>query len=320
MRRALSLAVGGGVAAGVATVAALRRADARWAGTEEIIRPEERLLPVGDASVVVTDDGAELAVLVAGSGPDVVLPHCWTGGREVWAPVAHRLLAQGHRVVLYDQRGHGSSTVGTAELTIERLGEDLRTVVEAVDARDAVLAGHSMGGMTVQSLVTHHPAVVDERVRAIVLVSTAASGLSQGRRDATAVRQVGSPVVERLLRGSLGHALLRGAVGATVRRNDLVLTRDLFVACAPEVRSGWLSAMHAMDLRDGIARTEVPTTILIGSRDRVTPPDRADELARVIPGAELVTFEGAGHMLPLELPDEVAQAILAARAEARAAA
>lgn len=286
-----------------------RRVDARWAAADDPCTPDTRDVPPGESHTVTTDDGAELAVTVAGEGPTVVLAHCWTGAREVWAPVAHRLVAAGHRVVLYDQRGHGSSTTGRERLTIERLGADLRAVLEAVDARDAVLAGHSMGGMTVQSLAANHLSVLAERARAIVLVSTAASGLGRGRPDTVAQRVVGSAALERLMRSPVGHAFVRGAVGKSVRRNHLTLTRDLFVACDPATRAGWLSAMQAMDLREGIARIDLPTTILIGTRDQLTPMSRAAELADTIPGAKLVTLDGFGHMLPLEAPDEVAETI-----------
>jgi pimeloyl-ACP methyl ester carboxylesterase len=291
---------------------AARKVDARWAAADDPCAPDECLPPKGRSLTVTTDDGAELAVTVAGHGPTVVLAHCWTGGREVWAPVAHRLLREGRRVVLYDQRGHGSSTVGSEGFSIRALGADLRAVLETVDGRDAVLAGHSMGGMTIQSLAAHHAGVLEERVAAIVLVSTAASGVGRGRGlgDAVAARVVGSQVLARAMGSRAGHAMVRGAVGSSVRRNHLVLTRDLFVACAPEARSGFLTAMQAMDLRRGIAAIDVPTTVLVGTRDRLTPPGRARELVEAISDAELVIVDGAGHMLPLEAPDEVADAIL----------
>ncbi|HUF33441.1 MAG TPA: alpha/beta fold hydrolase [Acidimicrobiales bacterium] len=306
-------------AAGVAAVAA-RRADARWAAAEDPCRPEERLLPAGEARTVITDDGAELAVTDAGAGPTIVLAHGWTNARELWAPVAHRLLRSGHRVVLYDQRGHGSSTVGSDGFTIARLGADLAAVLEQLDLRGAVLAGHSMGGMTIQALASHHLDVLDERATAIVLVSTAASGLSQGTRDATAATVVASPRLARALASPVGHALVRGSLGKMVCRNHLVLTRDQFLACPPETRAGLLTAMQAMDLREGIAAIGVPVTILVGPHDRLTPPGRAAELADVIPGAELVTLDGFGHMLPIEAPDQVAAAIEAAAMEAASAA
>ena len=75
--------------------------------------------------------------------------------------------------------------------------------------------------------------------------------------------------------------------------------------------------MQTMDLRDGITRIGMPTTILSGGLDRLTPPDRSAELAALIPGATLITFERAGHMLQLEEPDAVTHAITEAHAAVR---
>ena len=66
-----------------------------------------------------------------GSGPRSSSPHCWTGTGAMWAPVARRLIDAGHRVVLYDQRGHGESTTGRAPISVERLGDDLAAVLDA---------------------------------------------------------------------------------------------------------------------------------------------------------------------------------------------
>ncbi|HYF47161.1 MAG TPA: alpha/beta fold hydrolase, partial [Acidimicrobiales bacterium] len=290
---------------------AAQRTAARWQSAEDGLRPGDLDLPDGKPLTVTTDDGAELAGTVAGEGPLVVFSHCWTGSRIMWAPVAHRLLEADHRVVLYDQRGHGESTAGDEGFTIERLGADLKAVLEAVDARDAVLAGHSMGGMTIQALAAEHPDVVAERARGIVLVATAASGIGRGAGvDALGVRLIASPVIERALRSRAGHALVRGSVGRSVRHGHLVVTRDLFVACAPEARSELLGAMFAMDLREGIAGIGVPTTVVVGSRDQLTRPKLAAELADAIPEARLVTIPDAGHQLPLEAPDELTEEIL----------
>lgn len=309
-----AVTVGGWLALTAAGAVAVRRAERALDETPPLEDPHERLLPLGASLVVTTDDRAELAVTVAGpeSAPAVVLAHCWTGGREVWAPVAHRLLRTGLRVVLYDQRGHGSSTAGSDGFTIPRLGHDLRAVLEAVDARDAVLAGHSMGGMTVQALACEHPDVVVDRAKAIVLVATAAGGLSRGRTDRHGPRLIAGRGVERALSSRAGHWFVRGAVGKTVRRHDLELTRDLFLAAHPDTRGDWLAAMLEMDLREGIASIRVPTTVMVGDRDRLTPRERAAEIAAAVPGSRLVTLPHVGHMLPLESPDEVASQIAAA--------
>ena len=269
----------------------------------------ELLLPSGTTLVVPTDDGAELAVTDIGTGPTVVLAHGWTEQREVWAPVVHRLLHGGCRVVLYDQRGHGSSTSGRDGFTIPRLAGDLRAVLEAVDVRDAVLAGHSMGGMTIMSLAKEHPDVLAERVRGIALVSTAASGLGGSRLDAVAARLMARAWFIALFRGPLGPLLVRRTLGTVARREHLRLTRDLFVACTPDARRGWLTAMQTMDLSAALTTISLPTVVVVGTLDRLTPPHLSDALVAAVPGARLVSLDGLGHQLPLEAPDEVAEAI-----------
>ena len=174
-------------AVGVAGVA-YKRLAARGASGDQV---DDGLLALGwgegverpDHAVVRTPDGAQLAVWdLEGGGPDapvVVLPHCWGCSHEIWLPVARRLREQGSRVVLYDQRGHGASTRGTAPLTVETLAHDLTAVLDATDVHDVVLAGHSMGGMTIMSLATHRPDVLKERAKATVLVATAATSLGE---------------------------------------------------------------------------------------------------------------------------------------------
>ena len=309
-----------GAAAAVAGVAATVAADRRWARTPDPVGRDEYRLPAGESITVTTDDGAELAVTVAGpaDGPQVVLAHCWMGAREVWAPVAHRLVAKGHRVTLYDQRGHGASTAGQDGFTITRLGADLRAVLEAVHAREAVLAGHSMGGMTVMSLTAHHPKVIESRAKALVLVATAAAGLARAGANFSA-NLIETPRFERLLTIPLGHVLMRNTFGSAPVRHHLVLTRDLHTACPGPTRRGCLEAMFGMDLREGLRATSVPATVIVGSRDQLTSPKRAREIVDSIAGAELVTLAGRGHWLPLEAPDDVAIAIAeAAAAPARA--
>lgn len=90
------------------------------------------------------------------------------------------------------------------------------------------------------------------------------------------------------------------------------LTRTLFADCDPGVRAGYVKSMSAMNLLEGIATIAVPTTVVVGSRDRLTPPARSRTLVDTIPGAQLVTVPHRGHMLPLEDPDAVADEIVRA--------
>ncbi|HEX8804861.1 MAG TPA: alpha/beta fold hydrolase, partial [Acidimicrobiales bacterium] len=274
--------------------------------------------PDGDDVQVVADDGARLAASIvgaAGGGPTVVLSHCWTGGRAVWAPVARRLVEGGHRVVLYDQRGHGRSERGAAPLTVDVLGDDLRAVVEQLDVRDAVLAGHSMGGMSVMSLACRRPDVVRARARGLALVATAAHGITAGRLEPVARRVLRAGLLERALARPGGVLLLRSVVGEVVVRGHLELVRELFLATPADVRSDCFAAMCAMDLRAGLAEIDMPVTVMVGTHDTLTREPLGRAIAGLVPGSRVEVLPGAGHMLPLERPDAVAAAIgsLAAR-------
>jgi non-heme chloroperoxidase len=268
-------------------------------------------VPAPTLTGIPTGDGANLAVWDVGNGPTVVLPHCWGCTHAIWIPVARRLVESGHRVVLYDQRGHGASSRGTAPLSIETLADDLAAVLEARHVDDAVLAGHSMGGMTIMALATYHPDVLVARARAIVLVATAAADLGSGPPGAERVAAglIASPAISMALRSPAGQRFVRGVFGVDPVRAHMDLTRRLFAETAPQVRAGFLSAMTTMNLLEGIATIGIPTTVVIGSLDRLTHPTRSDQMVAAVSGARLVTLPGRGHMLPLEDPEAITEEI-----------
>ena len=283
-----------------------------------------RGLEGAEERTVATDDGAVLAVTVAPgtadttgtavttgtAGPTVLFAHGWTNNRSVWLPVARRVAAAGHPVALYDQRGHGASTRGTDPLGIERLGDDMATVLDQLALRDVVVVGHSMGGFTTMSFACRHRDLLDERVRGMALVSTAAHGLSMGRMAPVVERLLRSPTVERVVRARSGLVFTRRVLGRRPRPEDVLSTREMFVGTPAEVRAGYFVSFGAMDLRLCLADVDVPTVVMVGARDTLTPPRLGRVVADTIPGARYELLPHAGHMLPLERTGEVAEAVL----------
>jgi pimeloyl-ACP methyl ester carboxylesterase len=194
---------------------------------------------------------------------------------------------------------------------MEMLADDLAIVLRARGVADAVLAGHSMGGMTIMSLATHRPEVLAERARALVLVATAAADMGSGPpfADRFAAGLISSSAVSLALRSSAGRRFVRGVFGDDPVRSHVDLTRTLFAGTTPGVRAGFMLAMSTVNLLEGIGIIRIPTTVMVGSRDRLTAPARAAQMVAAIPGARLVTLPGRGHMLPLEDPDAVATEI-----------
>src|SRR5206468_928136 len=142
----LKLAVVAGAAGAAAAVGGVVVAGRRWAAADDPDAATRLTVPDGSDVRIPTIDGGEIAATVAGDATDggrtFVLVHGWTNDRRIWAPVGRLLVERGHRVVLYDQRGHGASRPGADGMKIEPLGSDMAAVLDHLDARDAVVAGH----------------------------------------------------------------------------------------------------------------------------------------------------------------------------------
>lgn len=296
-----------GVAVGAGAI--VRR---RWAASDDPTRGEPLCLPDGDDHVVISADGARIATRVAGpaDGPVIVLAHGWTNDRRVWGAVAKRLVAEGRRVVLYDQRGHGGSTPGSGGLTIEALAEDLRAVLEQLDVRGAVVVGHSMGGMAAQAFAVEHPEVVTDRVAALVLVASACDRAGRGGWRTL----VGDyAIADAALRSTpLAPFLVRYTVGRRVHLGHLSAQARLFTSTPPMIRRRLRAAMRGMDLSTRLGDITVPVTIVAGRRDRLLAVARSERIAELIGHAQLTILDDHGHMLPWEAPEDLVDILVTA--------
>jgi pimeloyl-ACP methyl ester carboxylesterase len=262
-----------------------------------------------DVQLLDSHDGGTISVLRKGHGPTLVLCHGVTLSVRTWAKQFDSLPGDGFEIVAIDSRGHGDSRCGTTGHSVENLALDLRTALDALDVRDAILVGHSMGGIAVQAFAAQHPEVARERVRGLVLMSTLARTLFTGahRLQALAERLAdGAPDVGGLMaRQNLGFLLARIGFGRRPSPSHVELVRQMIEACDAETTKLATRALLGLDLVPDIARIELPTLVMSGTADVITPPAESRRIAATIPGARLETFGGAGHMLMLERADEV---------------
>jgi pimeloyl-ACP methyl ester carboxylesterase len=228
---------------------------------------------------------------------------------RVWAKQFDSFPAAGFRAVAFDSRGHGESRAGATGHSLDNLADDLRTVLEALDLRDVVLVGHSMGGMTVQAFAIRHPDVVDERVCGLVLLSTSSYNLvSDARRVRGAVDKVvkiGPDVATFMRQRNLGLLLARIGFGDDPHPSHVEATRQMLAGCDSRTTREAVSALLQLDLTDGLPKVQVPTLVVVGTADALTPPRDARRIAEIMPDARLVELEGGGHMLMYERTEEL---------------
>jgi pimeloyl-ACP methyl ester carboxylesterase len=226
-------------------------------------------------------------------------------------------------VLRYDQRGHGrSEQPPRAAMTIEGLADDLADVIaELVPAGPLVLGGHSMGGMTIMALAERHPELFAERVGGVALVSTASGGLADttlglsvrvlGLIRKGEVKLAEAAWVDRRAVLTRRPALLAPAlrvlvVGGGADRGALRISARCIADCRPGTMLGFRPTLDAHERDAALAAFDtIPTEVLVGTRDKLTPVHQSRRILASARQARLTLYPEAAHMLPVERVDGV---------------
>lgn len=239
-----------------------------------------------------------LAYTDEGPGPAVVLLHGFPLGREMWKEQVDGI-GSIYRVIAPDLRGHGDSPAPEGDYTIDEMADD---VVELLDGlgldTPVVLGGLSMGGYVALSLIARYPA----RFRALMLMDTRAAadspeaaGAREGLAQAVLAAGDSGPAVAAML------PRLFSKITLEERPERVEPLKELMERNSARGIVGALRAMATRpDRRGDLAAIRVPTLVLVGEEDVVTPPAEAQALADAVVGARLEVIPAAGHLAPYE--------------------
>lgn len=284
---------------------------------------------VGGASLYVETLGAEDA-------PPIVMTHGWSLDSTIWH-YAKRDLARRFRVIVWDLPGLGKSKPA-GEISLKNFAEDLRTVMGEAGGKPVVLVGHSIGGMTIQTLARDHPELFGREVAGVVLLNTTytnplktmvLSGLAQALR----------PVIELFCRLTIAlqplawagawqsyfsgsaHMANRFGFGDYVTRSQLEHTTLLATRNPPGVSAKGNIAMFHWDATSAAAQLNCPVLVIGGDKDILTKLEANKAIAARAPKARLQVVEDVNHMGFLERADiyDVAIAEFAASVQPAAA-
>src|SRR5437016_7674390 len=237
-----------------------------------------------------------LAVSVEGSGPLVLFLHGIRGNRRNWN-LQLPVFAQHFRAAAWDARGYGDSDDYEGPLHFDHLTGDVLRVAEHLKADKLHLVGLSMGGRIARNVALHYP----ERLHSLTLIN------STPGFDSLSTDQVRKFVVERKTHTA---DAVRQLLGSRARPGAY---EELTESISRLHEKSYLKTVEASVAQDRAAPIEairVPTLIIGGDEDTVYPPELAQEMARRIPGAQLVMMEGAGHLVNLEQPERFDAAVL----------
>jgi 3-oxoadipate enol-lactonase len=236
-----------------------------------------------------------------GPSPALLLIHSLGSSHCIWDGVVSALSFAGP-VLRYDLRGHGLSEVGSAPYATGSLARDALELLDQLGLDSVIACGLSVGGLVAQELALAAPG----RVRAAILCATAARiGTREGWQGRIA--QVRAGGVASIIDVSMARwfsPLYHSREPDAVRGYRSLLERT--------PGEGYLGMLHALaetDLTERVRGVRVPTLVVSGALDEVTPPADGRRLAGLIPGAEFTELEGVSHILSVETPRELAALI-----------
>jgi pimeloyl-ACP methyl ester carboxylesterase len=319
----LILAGAAGAALGAAGFALQRQFMRRIAGD-----PEQAVLgspPRGRSSDVRSADGTILHAETFGpeAGPTLVLAHGWTENLTFWTYQIVDLRERGLRIVAYDHRGHGQSEAAAGgDYSIARFGEDLEAVLAACvpEGQRAMVVGHSLGGMAISAWAKDHD--VERRAGAAALINTGAGDLiaeqllvpvpavAQALNHTVAVNGfLGSRApLPRFSTPLMASAIRYIAFGPGASPAQVAFYERMLIASPPDARAQTGIALSEVELYGALPRLTVPTIVIAGEKDRLTPPWHAQRIAEMLPQLEgLTVLPSTGHMGPLERHGEVTE-------------
>ena len=253
----------------------------------------------------VSVDGVEIAYAEAGSGLPVLFVHGYPLNKSMWDPQVQEL-SRDYRCITVDLRGHGESDAPLWYATMDMFANDLAKLLDHLNVPQAVICGFSMGGYVAFAFYRQFR----ERVRALILADTRPQAdtpeARQGRFAAaqTAHRQGVGAIADAMVPRLLSPASVQG-------RPDLVQRVRAIIESMPVtgIAADLMAMAQRPDSTPLLPEIRCPTLIIVGEEDAITPVADSQLMAERIPGAQLVTIPGAGHLANLEQPEAFNRAV-----------
>ena len=260
----------------------------------------------GTHRIIEREDGTRLSSTVKGSGSqDIVLAHGYGASKIEWNIISDMLDTEKYRLIVFDQRGHGDSTIGSDGISSDTMASDYKAILEAYDVQNGVLGGHSMGGFLAQKFMLTWPEVAKDRLKGCLLIATFAGDINRSNfQNRLQIPLIKSGILVGLIKyKALAHAFSKSLVGDNWSEAISDVFVDVFRTTNHTALVPILSAFGDENYYAQLKNISIPCTIIVGTKDQTTPGFHTDDMHTNIPNSSVVKVPGSGHMINWEAPD-----------------
>ena len=267
----------------------------------------------GKEAFVTTADGTRLYTITAGQGDTtVLLAHGYNVNNIEWNIIVPQLTEGGYRIIVFDQRGHGQSSIGTEGISSASMASDYKTIIEHFGLNQCILVGHSMGGfLSIKTLLTY-PELQHTAIKACVLMATFAGDVNKHNfQNRIQIPMIRLGITRWLIKNKiLGTFFAKTLIGANPDPELIRALIDIFLKQDVKPLIPILKAFIDESYYDQLHKITIPCIVVVGDKDKVTPMFHSTDMARLLSNASLMTIPQKGHCLNAEAPESIVAAVI----------
>ena len=248
----------------------------------------------------------------SGSGKTtILLAHGYGFSQIEWNVIVARLNALNYRTIVFDQRGHGKSSIGKDGISSSSMASDYKNLIEFFDLENCILVGHSMGGFLSMKFLLDNPAMQHTKVKSCVLMATFAGDINKNNfQNRLQIPLIKSGILQKLIKWKpIANQFAKSLLGVDPDPEIIRVIPEIFLQQDHSKLVPILEAFGDESYYDRLKYITIPCTVVIGDKDGTTPGFHTDDILKEIPNATRIDLKGKGHCLNAEAPDEIISAI-----------
>ncbi len=266
----------------------------------------------GKEEFVNMPDDTRIHTITSGSGKTtILLAHGYGFSHIEWNIIVERLNQLNYRTIVFDQRGHGKSTIGQEGISSSSMASDYKNLIEYFNLEDCILVGHSMGGFLTMKFLVDHQDMQHKNIKSCVLMATFAGEVNKNNfQNRLQIPLIKSGILQKLIKWNpVGYQFGKSLLG---EKPDPEVIRWILEVFSQQDHSKLVPILKAFadeNYYDSLKNITVPCAVVIGEKDATTPSFHTDNIVKEIPNTTRIDIKGKGHCLNVEAPEEIINAI-----------
>lgn len=266
----------------------------------------------GKVEFIEMPDDTRIYTIASGSGKTtILLAHGYGFSHIEWNIIVEGLNRLNYRTIVFDQRGHGKSSIGKDGISSSAMASDYKNLIEYFNLENCILVGHSMGGFLSMKFLLDNPDMQQKNIKSCVLMATFAGDINKNNfQNRLQIPLIKSGILQKLIKWKpIGNLFGKSLLGEKPDPEIIRVIPEIFLQQNHSKLVPILKAFADESYYDSLKKITVPCAVVIGDKDSTTPPFHTDSIVKEIPNTTRIDIKGKGHCLNAEAPEEIISAI-----------